>query len=85
MEKPELQARSFICTNSAARLTGSSSISAARNALSYSGLDQRVLFCSCHPLAFWQISHDTHCCMKRSGSVPVRVLRYISMSEKNLP
>src|SRR6201996_3074110 len=82
---PALQVRSFIWMNSAARLTGSSSFSDKRNSLSYSGLDQRHLFCSCQPLAFWHASHDTHCCMKRSGSVPARVLRNISMSAKNLP
>src|SRR5215469_13050038 len=59
---------SFMAMNSAARLTGSSSRWAARNASSYASLRQRVGLRPCHLLSLEAISHDTNCCMNSSGS-----------------
>src|SRR5882762_1140883 len=52
--------RSFILTNSAARLTGSISVSAAFHVLSYSSLRQRVLFVSANLLSLAATSQDVN-------------------------
>src|SRR5215471_9082058 len=68
MTTPSSTTMSFILMNNTARLTGSSSLWAARKVLSYSSLRQRVGLVPCHLLSFEAISHDTNCCIKRSGS-----------------
>jgi hypothetical protein len=75
-----LTGRSFICTNSAARLTASSSASAWWNSLSYSSLTQRQMLRPCHLLALDETSHEVYWSMKRSGSGCVMVVVYICMS-----
>src|SRR5438445_433883 len=72
--------RSFILTNSAARLTGSSSVSAARNSLSYSSLRQRVMLRPWNLLSLVETSHDVNWFMKVSGSGWVMVVVYIWMA-----
>ena len=71
---------SFILMKSAARLTGSSSDSAARKSLSYSSLRQRVMLRPCHLLSFEATSHDVNWFMNSSGSGWVMVVVYIWMS-----
>src|SRR4051794_40406624 len=56
--QPDATTRSFMRMKCAARLTGSSSLSAAANAASYSGLLQRLLFRLCHLFAFCEISEE---------------------------
>src|SRR5262249_7659787 len=72
--------RAVILMQSAARLTGSISLSAARNSLSYSSLRQRVMFRPCHLLSLEATSHDANWSMKSSGSGCVIVVVYIWMS-----
>src|SRR2546425_8826891 len=52
--------RSFIRMKWAARLTGSISVSAARNNRSYSSFRQRVELRPAHLFSFWAISQDTN-------------------------
>src|SRR5215468_3407872 len=59
---------SFILINSAARLSGSSSLWEARKISSYSSLRHRVALLPCHLFSFEAISQDTNCSMKRPGS-----------------
>ena len=62
---------------SAARLTGSISVSPARKSLSYSSFRHRVMFRSCHLLSLDAISHDVNWSMNSSGSGWVMVVVYI--------
>src|SRR5690349_16946011 len=73
--------RSFILMKSAARLTGSSSVSAAEYARSYSSLRQRVTLRPCHLLAFDATSHETNWFMKYCGSGAFGPFVYIWRSE----
>src|SRR4029077_4260103 len=68
---------SFIWMNSAARLTGSSSASAALKSLPYSSLCQRVMLRPCHLFSFDAISQGVNCSMKSWGSGTVSVTVYI--------
>src|SRR5262249_16921547 len=72
-----LQTRSFMRMNNAARLTGSSSPSAARNALSYSSLRQPVILRPCHLFSFVAISQEVNWRMNTSGSGCVMFMLYI--------
>ena len=72
--------RSFILMKSAARLTGSSSASDARKALSYSSLRQRVMLRPCHLLSLVATSQEVNWFMKYSGSGEVAVVVYIWIS-----
>src|SRR5207253_10753357 len=72
--------RSFILTKSAARLTGSSSVSAAWKTLSYSSLRQRVVFRPCHLFCLEATSQEVNWSMKCFGSGCVMVVVYIWMS-----
>src|SRR5687768_8931222 len=75
-----LQMRSLSLISSAARLTGSSSISEARKVLSYSSLRQRVTLRPRYLLALLATSHEQNSSMKRPGSGPPRVMVYICRS-----
>src|SRR6266704_657550 len=75
---------SFILMNSAARLTGSSSLSPERKSLSYSSLLQRVMLRPCHLFSLEETSHDVNWFMNSSGSGWVMVVVYIWMSVYNL-
>src|SRR5262249_5863827 len=72
--------RSFILTNSAARVTGSSSETDALSAGSYSSLRQRVMFRPCHLLALADTSRDVNWFMKYWGSGALGPLLYICRS-----
>ena len=71
---------SFMRMNSAARFTGSISVSAALYIRSYSSLRQRVEFRPAHLLSFWAISHDTNGCMNSWGSGEPLTRLYICRS-----
>ena len=73
-------ARSFILTKSAARLSGSISVSAAFHARSYSALRHRVMFVSAHLFSLEAISQEVNWSIKRCGSGRVMVVVYIWMS-----
>src|SRR5262249_14914075 len=75
------QARSFMRMKRAARLTGSSSPSAARNALSYSSLRHRVMLRPCHLFSFDAASQEVNWFMNTSASGCVMVVVYIWMSQ----
>src|SRR3989442_3130600 len=76
--------RSFIRTKCAARLTGSISVSAARNSRSYSSLRQRVELRPAHLFSFWAISQDTKGSMNRWGSGEPLLKLYICRPAEKL-
>jgi branched-chain amino acid transport system permease protein len=60
--------RSFMRMNVAARLTGSISVSAARQRRSYSSFLNRLTFTPAHLFAFWATSHEQNARMNACGS-----------------
>ena len=67
--------------NSAARLTGSSSLSLASYSLSYSAFCQRVMLRPCHLFSLLATSLDRNCRMNTPGSGSVIVVVYIWRSQ----